>query len=255
MNGLKYIRIRCNYSQRSLSEALGVSRQAVNMWENATKPPSNERKEKLCEFFGIDNPEMFGELTPELYEALQSLPVYRIPTNGESERFSFKYSGATEQKYKSKQCTPLKEDALSLDDMCLIRRSEMKKIFSEFNEYSIEDEKKNSFNNLLGINRALGVLTPAIELLKESRNKHPEFVMIYFYTILSVLDGLGISFGTIQEDELTELDSRTEYRKKYGGLSIEISEIITKHLDNLCTGISTKSEKHENFRRRKNKVK
>ena len=33
MNGLKFIRTRCIYSQRALAEVMGVSRQAVNMWE------------------------------------------------------------------------------------------------------------------------------------------------------------------------------------------------------------------------------
>ena len=48
MNGLKYIRTKCNYSQRALAEAMGVSRQAINMWENSKKLPSKERKEDLC---------------------------------------------------------------------------------------------------------------------------------------------------------------------------------------------------------------
>ncbi len=45
MNGLKYIRTKCNYSQRALAEVMGVSRQAINMWENSKKLPSKERKE------------------------------------------------------------------------------------------------------------------------------------------------------------------------------------------------------------------
>jgi len=48
MNGLKYIRTKCNYSQRALAEAMGVSRQAINMWENSKKLPSKERKEDRC---------------------------------------------------------------------------------------------------------------------------------------------------------------------------------------------------------------
>lgn len=33
MNGLKYIRTRCNLSLNELADILGVSRQALSMWE------------------------------------------------------------------------------------------------------------------------------------------------------------------------------------------------------------------------------
>ena len=36
MNGLKYIRTKCNYSQRALAEAMGVSRQAINVVPTVT---------------------------------------------------------------------------------------------------------------------------------------------------------------------------------------------------------------------------
>lgn len=78
MNGLKYIRTKCNYSQRALAEVMGVSRQAINMWENSKKLPSKERKEDLCNIFGIDNSDYFGEITDEQHQKLKELPIYRI---------------------------------------------------------------------------------------------------------------------------------------------------------------------------------
>lgn len=74
MNGLKYIRTKCNYSQRALAEVMGVSRQAINMWENSKKLPSKERKEDLCNIFGIDNSDYFGEITDEQHQKLKELP-------------------------------------------------------------------------------------------------------------------------------------------------------------------------------------
>ena len=84
MNGLKYIRTKCNYSQRALAEAMGVSRQAINMWENSKKLPSKERKEDLCNIFGIDNSDYFGELTVEQHQNLKNclytefIPAVRV---------------------------------------------------------------------------------------------------------------------------------------------------------------------------------
>lgn len=34
MNGLSFIRLRCNLSQGQLAEKLGVTRQAIHLWEN-----------------------------------------------------------------------------------------------------------------------------------------------------------------------------------------------------------------------------
>ena len=48
MNGLRLIRTRCNYSQANLAEKLGVTRQAVNMWEHSKKPIPDSRKAEIC---------------------------------------------------------------------------------------------------------------------------------------------------------------------------------------------------------------
>ncbi len=54
MNGLKFVRVRCNISLSELADALGVSRQQVSAWENGSKPISNRRLEQLEKYFGLD---------------------------------------------------------------------------------------------------------------------------------------------------------------------------------------------------------
>lgn len=56
---------------------MGVSRQAINMWENSKKLPSKERKEDLCNIFGIGNSDYFGELTVNNTKKLEELPIYQ----------------------------------------------------------------------------------------------------------------------------------------------------------------------------------
>lgn len=51
MNGLKYIRTRCNLSLNDLAETIGVSRQALSAWENEKKDIPEQRKQQLSEFF------------------------------------------------------------------------------------------------------------------------------------------------------------------------------------------------------------
>ncbi len=44
MNGLKIIRIQCNYSVSELAEEIGVSRQMISAWENGKKSIPANRK-------------------------------------------------------------------------------------------------------------------------------------------------------------------------------------------------------------------
>lgn len=50
MNGLKYIRTRCNISLSELAEIIGVTRQALNSWENGKKDIPEQRREQLASF-------------------------------------------------------------------------------------------------------------------------------------------------------------------------------------------------------------
>ena len=65
MNGLKYIRTRCNLSLSELADMIGVSRQALSSWENGRKDIPEQRVEQLAEFFGV-NREFLGEISDEM---------------------------------------------------------------------------------------------------------------------------------------------------------------------------------------------
>ena len=49
MNGLKFIRTRCNMSLNELADILDVSRQQVSAWENGVKTISQKRLRQLSE--------------------------------------------------------------------------------------------------------------------------------------------------------------------------------------------------------------
>ena len=52
MNGLRYIRTRCNLSLNELAEFIGVTRQALSSWENGKKEIPEQRLEQLADFSG-----------------------------------------------------------------------------------------------------------------------------------------------------------------------------------------------------------
>ena len=78
MNGLSFIRRRCNLSQGQLAEKLSVTRQAINLWENRREPLPEARKEQLSRFFGLE-PELFDKITQKQGGALlhRSCFLYR----------------------------------------------------------------------------------------------------------------------------------------------------------------------------------
>ena len=64
MNGLRWLRIRCNLSTSELADQLGVTRQAVCSWESGKKAIPEKRKNQMAAFFGIDRT-YFDEIDEE----------------------------------------------------------------------------------------------------------------------------------------------------------------------------------------------
>ena len=81
MNGLKYIRTRCNLSLSELADMIGVSRQALSSWENGRKDIPEQRVEQLAEFFGV-NREFLGEISDEMKNELIDKAMFRYDENG-----------------------------------------------------------------------------------------------------------------------------------------------------------------------------
>lgn len=77
MNGLKLIRTICNYSQANLAEKLGVTRQAVNMWEHSKKPIPDSRKAEICELLGLEKAEWLDEVDEETMDIIRTHKLYQ----------------------------------------------------------------------------------------------------------------------------------------------------------------------------------
>ena len=55
---LRENRVRCKMTQEFVSEALGVSRQAVSKWENGTTDPSTSNLLALAKLYGVSAEEL-----------------------------------------------------------------------------------------------------------------------------------------------------------------------------------------------------
>lgn len=95
MNGLRYIRTRCNLSLNELADFIGVTRQALSSWENGRKDIPENRKEQLADFFGIDKAYL-GEISEEEKKYLIEKAMFRYKDNGK-ETYRYKpHEGLTE---------------------------------------------------------------------------------------------------------------------------------------------------------------
>lgn len=88
MNGLQYIRIRCNLSLSELAEQMGVTRQAVSSWENGKKDIPKQRKKELATFFGIDE-KYIGQISEKDKEVLLDKAMFRLDIDGK-EKYTYK---------------------------------------------------------------------------------------------------------------------------------------------------------------------
>ena len=87
MNGLKYIRTRCNLSLAELGDYIGVSRQTISSWENGTRGISKSNKSKLEAFFGIDS-KYFNEISDEDKFEILTQPMFGY-TDGEKKYYKY----------------------------------------------------------------------------------------------------------------------------------------------------------------------
>jgi len=58
-NRIREYREKVGISQVEFSRQMGVSNRAAWQWENNFIGPSQEHADMICDFFGVDNPDMF----------------------------------------------------------------------------------------------------------------------------------------------------------------------------------------------------
>ena len=230
MNGLKLIRNICNYSQKDLAEKIGVSRQAINMWENARKVIPDKRKKELCRFFGISDMEWLGEIDEETRLVICTQPMYKS-VDDKSEHYFFSHTdNVSETNSRSLPLSP----PISLDDKCLLKREELKELMDDILRFNDDITVKNSYDALARTNRTIKALTGWHDAMKAAMEQEPHMKMPYYFVICAVMDALNMSFGSITGDDVIssvpEIYSKDE-RYDHSSFSMDVAKIITEHID------------------------
>ena len=243
MNGLKFIRTRCNYSQAALAEELGVSRQAINMWECAKKPLSESRKNELKEFFGLETDEWFGEIDNDTIEKIKKLPMYQKNDEVSDHYHFYPQMESKFGKYRIFFPNEASEE-ISLDEKCALKRNELKNLSYDIQQYSESIGSKNSHDRLALMHRTQRVFGGLYDAMKCIKTKRPGERMIYNEALFAMLDAINIAFGNISlEDFKNTEDKELEAFKKaigetddrilvydFSALTEQVSEMILNRI-------------------------
>lgn len=225
MNGLKFIRKRCNYSQAALANELNVSRQAIYMWENSKKTLPDTRKKMLCDFFGLTNLNYFDEISTNDAKELSELKLYPYKCDG-SEKYKFTPPIGNEK--ASGFYKPYIENQLSLDELMKIIEAKEKRIYDEIHKLIFGDHITNSMNNVVSFNRIERIFGGLSESISSIDKKKAGTRMVYFRVLFAMISAIGISFEVITKDDVSLLEDAID--SEYCDLVNSLSDLMTSKI-------------------------
>ena len=226
MNGLTYIRIRCNVSQTFLAQKLGVTRQAINLWESRETAPPEKRLAQLKDFFGIDE-KYFGRLTEETQREIDATPAYRHEEDGHTyycyvphEKFCVHpdlqtllvppEGGLSSLREGVLVCKSPGSPLLSVDDKYQIARQEMKELLSSIDQLTeTSRHPMGTHDKLASMHRILHIFSPLVESIREytlDDEISPAHRMLYYFMLLEVMAAVGLVYGSIDLTDLPQTE-------------------------------------------------
>lgn len=224
MKGLTYIRIRCNISQSFLAQKLGVTRQAVNLWENSDAPPPAKRLKQLSEFFGLDE-KYFLELDDAMTQEINSTPVYHHEEEGHS-YYCFVPHAEYCRHPDLQTLLALPKDGvpkngigvlvydeaggplISVDDKYLLARHELKELLASIDKLTeTSRHPMGTHDKLMSTHRILGIFAPLADSVRKitlDDDISPAHRMFYYHMLMEVMVAIGVVYGSINPADLPQ---------------------------------------------------
>ncbi len=236
MNGLKMIRIRCNFSAKEIADILGVSIQEVEAWENAEKDiPENERI-RLADFFGVEK-EYLGEITREEKKALLGKAMFR-----QQDGSKFYYNYKPSENNKGVFFIDDRERTLDEEYLCVKKRMNTTLDDAEGIIGYYESRTSNLEDKIQNMNRRCRVYERFNQVMNELSEKKPGFSVPYFEQVESVLQALLIAHGIITEEEAQSDGSAFNDDQEF---VMQLSEVIKENWKKTETVINGLTEEYK----------
>ena len=200
MNGLSFIRRRCNLSQGQLAKKLGVTRQAINLWETRREPLPEARKEQLGRFFGLE-PELFDEINQKQEDALLHRPCFMYRDDDGHDYFLFR-----ENPLKPVGCL-LSESVgqpFTQDEQMVLDRRELEEMLDILREAVFPKDRSRwtAWDSNVAMNRMRCILGGITDALEAVQKQPKERKMDCFYLMMQVELALALALGGIEKDDL-----------------------------------------------------
>ena len=229
MNGLKYIRTRCNLSLSDLAESIGVTRQALSSWENERKEIPSLRIKELSNFFGIDE-EYFGEISETEKKYLLEKAMFRYENDGKE---TYRYKP---QEIESARIFFPEDSDKSLDEKYVDMQKRKKKLLREIEKSINYTENAGSIQSqICCINRGCNVYGMLTMIMQEMKEQQVISRMPYFYEIINVLKGMLVAYDLLEEDVIKEnIEINKEFHNEDGQWILELAGILKSRWSKIC---------------------
>lgn len=222
MNGLKFIRTRCNLSVAELADHIDVSRQIISAWENGTRGISSKNKKKLETFFGIDS-KYFGEISEEDHKDILFIPMFRY-SDGDKEYFKFKPS-SLDDKYEF-----LGDCDKSLDDRINEANKTKRELLSEIDIFlSSKDVSDKLIVQADIIREKCNRLKKCLTILENGKNRPSGASLPYKVEINALLRILMVAFEIEDPSYLDSISSLLDFDDSDLDWAKEVTKLIHDH--------------------------
>lgn len=200
MNGLSFIRRRCNLSQGQLAEKLDVTRQAINLWENRRAPLPEMRRNQLSDFFGLE-PEYFDEITQEQKNKLLARPCFMYRDADGHDYFLFR-----ENPQRPIGCLLHEKtgEPYTQEEQMVLDRRELEEMLQVLRQSVFPKDRPGwtAWDSNIAMNRIrniLGGLTNALEAIEKQPKEQK---MNCFYLVMQVELALALALDGISAEDL-----------------------------------------------------
>ncbi len=194
MNGLRFIRTKCNYSLSELADEIGVTRQMVSAWENGRKEIPEKRRRELSVFFRIDE-RFLGEISEDDKEELMHTPMYRFSRHGR-QKLSYGTDG-------SGDTIDIDDSLESLDGKLAGLKKKEAGLLKELADQLHVQKNDSIIDAMKCEERNCDMLTYMVEILRIMNEGMKHEQQLSLYGIKDYLDALMIAYGkkTLEEVE------------------------------------------------------
>ena len=199
MNGLRWLRIRCNLSTSELADQLGVTRQAVCSWESGKKAIPEKRKNQMAAFFGIDRT-YFDEIDEEKRNELIQKAMYFYQKDGKE---IYLYRPNKTPKSHDETVTYFQKDReKSLDEEYLLAKKRKQQTIQEIEE-QIEDKKETDclLTKISHLHRGCDVYEITSKLFKKMKKEKAFLKIPYFCELMNVWKAMLLAYELLDEKD------------------------------------------------------